>query len=231
MINKKQTVLVLEDNQQLARTVKTVLKHQLDLQVDWTDCLSRSIDLLDQKNYNLVIVDRMLPQSYCLEIVDYIQQFFTQTRVLMLTQKSQVDDRLKAYRKGADDYLSKPFNQEELVLKVSKLLKVYKVSQTSTFSFLNVVLSVDLGLLSINGEVLSIRPKEAEILKALIINQKIVLSKQKLIDMIWPELDKQPAENTIEVYIRRLRKMLGSHGQYIQTKRGYGYYLDIGSKQ
>lgn len=222
---------MLEDNQELARTVKSVLKQQLNLQVDWTDRLGRSIDLLDQKNYTLVIVDRILPQADGLEIVDYIQQFYAQTKVLMLTQKNQVQDRLRAYRKGADDYLAKPFNQEELVLKVRKLLNLYKVSEVASFSFLDVVLMVDSGQLQIKKKIISVRPKEAEILKTLIINQKIVLSKKKLINLIWPELDEQPAENTIEVYIRRLRKLLGPYGQCIKTRRGYGYYLDIGSKQ
>ncbi len=230
MNHKQNKILLLEDNQALARSIKSTLKQKLLLQVDWSDCLERSTDLLDKNKYQLLIVDRVLPEGDGLEIVDYAHQYFTQTRILMLTQKNLVSDRLRAYREGADDYLAKPFDIEELVIKVKKILKVYKINDQSHLSFAEVHLYPESGRLVINGRTSLIRKKEAEILKLLIINQNIVLSKDKLIRMVWPEFDKQPRFNTVEVYIRRLRLALGPYGSCIQTKRGYGYFLDTGSK-
>jgi two-component system OmpR family response regulator len=231
MIRMAQRVLLLEDNHIMAQSLKRILKQELALKVDWTDSLDHSLDLLTKRKYQLLLVDWLLPNGCGLDLVAYAQEFYYPARILMLTQKSQLQNRLTAYKIGADDYLSKPFDFEELLIKVEKLLNSYKITQYASFKYQGVELYPEIGKLVVDGQIKTISPKEADLLKYLIIHHPQVLSKQRLINLIWPLEKEQPQVNTIEVYIRRIRKRLGPYSCCLKNKRFAGYYLVKGKEQ
>ncbi len=231
MIRMPQKALLLEDNQIMAQSLKRILKQELSLKVDWTDSVDHSLDLLSETKYQLLLVDWLLPNGCGLDLVEFSQEFYYPARILMLTQKSQLQNRLMAYKIGADDYLSKPFDFEELLFKVEKLLNSYKITQYASFKYQGVELYSEIGKLTVDGQVKTISPKEADLLKYLIIHHPQVLTKQRLINLIWPLENEQPQINTIEVYIRRVRKKLGPYGHCLKNKRFAGYYLIKGKEQ
>ena len=234
MVMTKQTckkILLLEDNQLLAKSIQYSLQKKLQLKVDWTHNVSRAIELCDHQIYDLVIADWLLEHSSGLDLVTYVNQFCFQTKILMLSQQSLIAQRLKAYHCGVDDYLTKPFDLDELIIKVRKLLHTYKLNDSGMIKAKNVTLFPEVGKLLIGDLMFKLRPKESQLVKILLINSPRVFSKQKLLMMGWPNIEHRPSINTIEVYIRRVRQKLGKYGEVIKNKRGFGYYFESGREQ
>jgi DNA-binding response OmpR family regulator len=224
-------ILLLEDNQLLAKSIQYSLQKKLQLKVDWTNNVIRAIELCDHQIYDLVIADWLLEHSSGLDLVTYVNQFCFQTKILMLSQQSLIAQRLKAYRCGVDDYLTKPFDLDELIIKTKKLLNTYKLNDSGMIKVKNVTLFPAIGKLLIGDLMFKLRPKESELIKILIVNSPRVFSKQKLLAMGWPNIEHRPSINTIEVYIRRIRQKLGKCGKTIKNKRGFGYYFESGKEQ
>ena len=225
-------ILILDDDYQLSKTLRTLITNKLNVEVEWTDDVERCLSLIDESHYDLLIVDWILKNNETgLEVVNYAKEYFYQTKVLMLTCQQQVHNRLKAYKTGADAYLAKPFNSDELLHIINQLLHQYKLHDTEAIEFAGIVLYPKSGKLLINDNAVNIRSKEVKILQQLLINKSRVLSKDQLISLVWPNFNKQPGLNTVEVYIRRLRQKLGPFGYYLKNKRGFGYYFSKGNEQ
>ena len=224
-------ILLLEDNRLLAKSIQSSIQKKLQVKVDWTDNVARAIELCDYQIYDLVIADWLLEHSSGLDLVTYVDQFCFQTRILMLSQQSLITQRLKAYRCGVDDYLTKPFDLDELIIKAKKLLNTYKLSESGIIKTQNFTFLPEVGKLLIDDLIFKLRPKEAQLVKILIVNSPRVFSKQKLLAIGWPNIEHRPSINTIEVYVRRIRQKLGKYGQVIKNKRGFGYYFESGKEQ
>ncbi len=222
----RQRILILEDDTSLARTLTAALSKELGYSVSHTNSLDRCYTLIDQCQVSLLIADWMLgKRQTSLELVEYVNQYHRQIKILMLTQVQGFDKRLKVYKQGADAYLSKPFELAELSALIKKLMNVYKLSDSPQHIKGMFNLQLESGKVLVNNNEYNLRPKEMEILRALLVHSPKVVSKRCLIDYVWPHVQDQPSENTIEVYIRRLRQLLGEAGGQIKNKRGYGYYL------
>lgn len=225
-------ILILEDDAELANSLRTLLKTKLQAEVQIVSTVDQCLELLDSKPFDILIADWLLANRETgLEAIIYAREYHYQLKVLMLTCLKSVDQRIRAYQKGADAYLTKPFHPEELIIKIEQLFNQYKLCDGDAIAFKGIVLYPQLGQLLIDQQVVELGAKEVKILKLLLVNQSRVLSKQKILDLIWTDLDHQPGLNTVEVYIRRIRQKLGPYKKCLRNKRGFGYWLDSGKVQ
>lgn len=223
-------ILILEDDINLITTLKRVLVKE-NFQVDLAQKISRAEQLVNEHNYDLLIFDRLIDGIDSATFLEEIKSDRKFLRVLMISQKKLLADRLLAL-KVADDFLAKPFVIKELLLKVNNLLSRSKLSledsYTCPYFFLN-----DSGILQgiKNGESFYLPKKEKQILECLLLHQNQAVSYQTLIDYVWPSLDKLPQQRTLNVYVRRIRLKIGHFGQYIKTIRDYGFILDCSKEE
>jgi two-component system, OmpR family, response regulator len=176
---------------------------------------------------HVVILDVMMPGMDGFEVCKMLKKTGENVAVIMLTAKDEVDDRVKGLSLGADDYLVKPFSFEELLARIHARLRN---------QFPNLLGEVSYGALRVDdkrkeityfGRVLELSPTEYELLKFLLLNHGIVLSKSTILDKVWG-YDFGGEENIVEVYIRSLReKLQDKEHRLIRTLRGAGYRVDL----
>ena len=215
-------ILIVEDNSRLLLNIKSeLISHQRKFYL--VKSVHQAIKLIDKNYFNLAIVDICLPDGSGFEIVDYLDQYSYQTKVLVLSQKNSAKCKVRGLDVGADDYLTKPFTPKELQLRVEKLLLKHKLVAQKRIVTDGISFCVNSGLVIVSDQVIKLSKKEADIFKILLINRNQVISKQKIINQIWTGLDSKPCHNTVEVYIRRLRMKLKPVSKHLQTVRNFGY--------
>jgi len=185
-----------------------------------------AIAMAGQFRPHVVILDVMMPGMNGFEVCRMLKKS-DNTAIIMLTAKDEVDDRVKGLTLGADDYMMKPFSFEELLARIQARIRN---------QFPNLFGEVVAGLFriddrrkefSFDGRALELSPTEYELLKFLVINQGLVLSKAMILDKVWG-YDFGGEENIVEVYIRSLREKLNDREhRRIRTLRGAGYRLDV----
>jgi DNA-binding response OmpR family regulator len=216
------TILIAENDNALSSLLKNHLesKNYRCFTVARVDLL---FDDLEQNQYDLVILDRMLDDGDSIDALEYLADEAFQTKVLILSQKSATEERIKGLEKGADDYLSKPFSLPELTLKTKKLLSTQKILEKDMLQLGKVVIYPDSGELIIDGVQKTMRKKEMKILACLLRYKNQVVSRDKIIDLVWSGSYNIPTHSTLDVYIRRIRITLGKYKKIIKTVRGFGY--------
>ncbi len=219
-------ILLVEDEKRLADAIEYILKKNKYI----VDVISNGEDGLDyslSNVYDLIILDIMLPKLNGIEILKNIRKNKLDIPVLFLTAKTTIQDKIQAFNSGADDYLTKPFETEELLLRVRAMLRRKKEIIESTISFSDLILNLENYTLSCNDKTVSLSLKEFHIMNIFITNNKNTISKEHLIEKIWG-FEKDVEYNNVEVYISYLRKKLASINSKVKIKtfRGIGYYLE-----
>lgn len=186
-----------------------------------------ALQLASEYQPHVVILDVMMPDLDGFEVCRELKRGGTQVAVIMLTAKDEVDDRVYGLSLGADDYLVKPFSFEELLARIHARLRN---------QFPNLLGEVSYGPFSIDdkrkeiryrGDVLELSPTEYELLKFIVMNHGVVLSKSLILEKVWG-YDFGGEQNIVEVYIRSLRDKLGDkEHRLIRTLRGAGYRMDL----
>lgn len=172
--------------------------------------------------YDLLIIDRRLPDGDGVEILQFMHTTLCVTPILLLTEKNTLGDRLSGLRSGADDYLGKPFSIEELILRAENLLKKIKKVTSLPIKVGELELFEEKVTVKIHDKVIKLRRKEFFILAFLVHHHDTVVTRQMLIDNVWHQAS-IPTYSTIDVYIRRIRLLLGKDVDCIHTVRTYGY--------
>lgn len=216
--------LIVEDDSLLAQTLKTALQNQ-GLRVVVARNLRIATNLTGLYKFDLVILDRVLPDGDGLDLAEELLNKNPQTRILMLTTKSAVEQRIEGLELGVDEYLAKPFSHQELILRVRNLLAKQKVSLSAAISCGGIVLFPKTCSLVIDGYWSKIRPRESQILACLIYHQNFVVTDEMLLDFVWGDKENLPSHRSISVYIRRIRVSLTHHAYHLRTVRGVGYCL------
>ena len=221
-------LLLVEDEKQLSEALSQILiknKYSVDAVYDGEDALAYGLTNI----YDLIILDIMLPKLNGINVLQQLRKNNITTPIILLTAKGQVEDRVVGLDSGADDYLVKPFDPEELLARLRALSrrKGEIVINDNILSFGD----VNLNILSYNLETatdsIRLTAKEFEILKYFMERPKIIVSKDDLITKVWG-YDSEAEHNTIEVYISFLRKKLSHIDSKIKisTVRGVGYRLE-----
>ena len=218
-------VLVVEDNIKILNSIYDELKNHFEVY----KC-SHGEDALyhiNQNIYDLVILDLMLPGMSGLEILENIRRYI-ETPVLILTAKEELDDKVKAFKIGANDYLTKPFYMEELVARVYAILRTNgKLKNKNEVKFKDLYLDVNAKRVFINGCEIELQNKQFNLLEYLLLNKGSILLKEQIYDRLWG-IDSDSTIEIVEVYVSNLRKKLNKFGydKYIKTKRKVGYIFD-----
>ena len=219
-------ILVVEDEHLIATSIKKGLEQEhyiVDLAFDGEE----GLDLAASGDYDLILLDLMLPKMDGLKICRQLRKDNIHTPILMLTAKSQLEDKINGLDSGADDYLTKPFAFEELLARVRALAR--RPQNTATAEILKVGdLSLNISSYEVlrSGKNISLSSKEYSLLECLIRHTGQILSKDQLIQHVWSyESDILP--NTVEVYIRNLRQKIDKNfsQKLIKTIRGFGYKI------
>ncbi len=218
--------LLVEDNLELAKAISNRL--QVDGHVvDHVGKISEAIDYFASYEYDLVLLDVMLPDGDGRTFLKHQRTQNDGTPVIVLTARSQVSDRISMLDLGADDYVTKPFDHAELEARCRAVLRRKSNDRQTTKQFGNVEFNSIEGRLSVGGKTVNLRNRELRLLEVFLNAPGQIFSKQKLVDRLF-SYDEDVSENAVEVYVGRLRKHLSGSPLMITTLRGLGYRLDYG---
>jgi two-component system response regulator TctD len=216
--------LLIEDNQELANAITS--RMCLDGHViDHAANLSDASAFVETGEYDLILLDIMLPDGDGRTFLKHHRTSDLDTPVIVLTARSQVSDRIGSLDLGADDYVTKPFDHAELEARCRAVLRRKAGNSTSKIELGGIVFDPVRGQLTVRNDIRKLRNRELRLLELLINAQGQIFSKQKLADRLF-SYDDEASENAIEVYIGRLRKHLETSDLKITTLRGLGYRLD-----
>lgn len=220
-------ILLVEDERRLAEALVQILKKNKYI-VDNVYNGEDGLDYALSNIYDVILLDIMLPKMNGLEILKEFRKENKTTPVIMLTARGEIADKITGLDYGADDYLPKPFNTDELLARIRAVSrrKGEIISQNSTLEYGDITLSTALLKLSSKTNSVNLTLKESELLEFLLHNNTIVLSKEKIIEKLWG-YDSEAEDNHVEVYISFLRKKLlyVNSNVKILTIRGVGYKL------
>lgn len=219
-------LLLAEDEKDLSRALCAILKHNkysVDAVYNGQDALDYGLD----ENYDGIILDIMMPKKNGLEVLRELRSQGISTPVLILTAKSEVEDRIIGLDTGADDYLTKPFNMGELLARVRALTRRKSEFSPNVMSFGNITLNRENFELTCQDEAVRLGNKEFQMLEMLISNPGRLISTEQFMERIWG-YDTDAEINVVWVYISYLRKKLASLGSNVEIKavRGVGYTLE-----
>lgn len=218
-------ILVVEDEKDLNQLLCRRLKEE-HYSVDACYNGSEALDYLAAAEYDALIMDIMMPIMDGLSVLKVMRQKGILTPVLLLTAKDSIADRVSGLDAGANDYLVKPFAFEELLARIRVMLRRPNGSQDNCCRLDDLILYLDSHKVYRNGKEIKLSSKEFSLLRYMLQNQGIVLSRERLEQHLW-NYDYDGSSNVIDVYIRYLRKKIDENAdtKLIHTVRGAGYVL------
>ncbi|HUS08252.1 MAG TPA: response regulator transcription factor [Bryobacteraceae bacterium] len=221
--------LVIEDEKRIADFLSRGLE-SAGYAVDVAGEGASAIDMVHATDYDLVILDMMLPDMDGLKVLEKIRNRKASPPVLILSARGGVDDRVKGLEMGADDYLIKPFAFVELLARVRVLLRRGQPTP-ERLQVGDLVLDCIRRKVSRNGENIELAPKEFSILEYMMRNRGRPLSRTMIVEHVW-DMDYDGLTNIVDVYIRHLRSKIDDRWptKLIHTVRGIGYMLDVPEK-
>ena len=220
-------ILIVEDEVSLSNAVKRILEQQGYFVDAVYDGLS-AIDYAKGMKYDLILLDVMLPKLDGFEVVRILRKDGISAPVLMLTARTAVTDKVTGLNNGADDYLTKPFDTEELLARIRALTRRTGDVVVDKLRYEDLELDVNSAVLSRGGESVQLSHKEFEVLKIFLYNPKDTITKETLILRVWG-FDSEATDNNAEAYISFLRKKLKYLGSRVTIRnlQKIGYRLEV----
>jgi two-component system response regulator MprA len=224
-MSEQTRVLVVDDDPHIISALTRVLSYEgyaVDVAYDGKAALAR----LREQAADLVVLDRMLPGMDGIEVCEHIRAEFGEIAVLMLTAKDGVPERVRGLDSGADDYLVKPYANEELLSRMRALLRRKPPGTGRILRFADVELNRATHEAKRGGQSLDLTPKEFDLLEYFLRHPRQVLERQQLIDEVWG-LDTEASSNVVDVYVGYLREKLEAtdRARLLQTVRGVGFVV------
>ena len=217
-------VLLVEDETSLASAVARIFEQNHILVDTAADGLEGSI-LSESNIYDVIILDIMLPGMSGLDILKKIREDGKNVPVMLLTAKDSTEDKVTGLNMGADDYVVKPFETEELLARVRALgRRPWDVYPEGDITFADLRLNINSGELFINDNPVRLTAKEGQLMEMFIRNPGMIISKEQILDRIWG-IESNAMENSVEIYVHYLRKKTAPSRTNIKTVRGMGYVL------
>lgn len=219
-------VLIIEDDFMIAESTATLLKfHQFE--VDWVNNGLDGLNIIQQTHIDIVLLDLGLPFKDGTYILKKIREQWVDLPVLIISARDQLQNRVDCLNQGADDYLVKPYEFDELLARIQALLrrsglKLNQLEPIKLLEYSGLTLDADQHIAIYNGSVLDLSNREWALLVPLMSHPQKIFSKANLEEKLY-DFDSDISSNTIEVYIHHLRSKLGKN--FIRTIRGVGYRL------
>ncbi|MBI9013675.1 MAG: response regulator transcription factor [Clostridiales bacterium] len=221
------TVLVVEDEYRMRELIVAYFKKE-GYEVLETGDGSDAIDIFEREKVDVIILDIMIPGMYGWEVCKYIRNI-SDVPIIMLTAKSEEEDKLLGFELGADEYVTKPFSPKVLVARTRNLLKRAQGDVSSGEGVINIS-GISINTLSyevkVDNRVISTSPKEYELLFYLIENKNRVCTREKILDRVWG-YDYMGDYRVVDTHIKKLRSKLGEHANLIKTIIRVGYMFEV----
>ncbi len=223
-------LLIIEDEKDLAEFLKDSFRAEF-FTVDLAFDGERGSFLARTNDYDLIIVDYVLPGYDGVAVIKDIKKDNKNTPIIMLTVKSELADKLDVFSLGIDDYLTKPFIFEELLARVRAVLRRPPITKPKIFKIDDLILNVDCHTVRRGGRYIHLTRKELSLLEYFLQNRGRVLSRAMILEHVW-DMNADPFSNTIESHLVNLRRKINLPGsrELIQTIPGRGYKLELPQK-
>ena len=220
-------LLLAEDEEELSEALAAVLRHN-NYSVDTVYDGQEALDYLEGQEYDGVILDIMMPKKNGIEVLKTIRAHKNQVPVLLLTAKTQVDDRVEGLDAGADDYLGKPFAMKELLARVRAMTRRREGLTDNLLTIGNLCLNRLTFELSVGEEKVRLANKDFQMIEMLMVNPGQIISTERFMEKIWG-YDSETEISVVWVYVSNLRKRLAALGADVEIKavRNQGYSLEL----
>lgn len=229
-MDEKQKILVVDDNPRIARVLQIELQ-AAGYRVATEGNGKRAYERIMREDYDLVVLDIMLPEMDGFEICKRVREVSEKPPIIMLTAKDDIQDKIAGLKLGAVDYMTKPFSDDELLIRIQNTLKIYSnivdTNQHLTrYVVKDLILCPETREVTVKNEKIELSQKEFELLQFLMENKRIVMSREKILANVWG-YEYYGDTNVVDVYIHALRDKIDKPFQekYIHTERGAGYVI------
>ncbi len=219
-------ILLVEDELSLSRAIKRILEKH-GYVVDAVYDGESAVDYACEASYNLIILDVMLPRLNGFEVIKTLREKNNNAPVLMLTARSAISDKVNGLNSGADDYMTKPFDTEELLARVAALTRRKGEVILNNIKYKDLTLDLNSAVLNCGKESVQLSKKEFEVLKIFLTDPKMIVTTDNIISNVWGA-DSEATDNNVEVYISFIRKKLKYLGSEVTIKKmqKLGYRLE-----
>ncbi len=217
-------LLVVDDNEDLLFGLKEVFKTG-GYKIFTATTIMEASNLLNERNYDLILLDWMLPDGSGVEWLSRIREIGVVTPVLLFSSRSEVEDKVDALDNGADDYLPKPFSNIELLARVRALIRRGATLKNEAVKIDDMEIDLKGRSVRVGGERVELSAKEFELLELLVRNRGVVLTRYQLFEHIHRDFDKISSSNVVDVHIKNIRKKI-RNSALIKTVRGVGYTIE-----
>lgn len=225
---EKIKILVVDDESRMRKLIKDFLGREGYAILEAGDGMQALDIFYENKDVSLIILDVMMPRLDGWEVCKEVRRSST-VPIVMLTARSEERDELKGFELGVDEYISKPFSPKILVARVNALLKRVKgVGADSVIDVGGIAVDKAAHIVKVDGEQIELSVKEFELLVYFLENQKMALTREKILNHVW-DYDYFGDARTIDTHVKKLRSKLGEKGNYIKTIWGMGYKFEVES--
>ncbi|MBR6923520.1 MAG: response regulator transcription factor [Oscillospiraceae bacterium] len=220
-------LLIAEDEKSLNDVITKKLTHE-GFSVDSCFNGADALDRLLYADYDLAVLDIMMPEMSGTDVVTNLRREGKQTPVIFLTAKDTISDRVAGLNLGASDYIVKPFSFDELIARIMAVMRTASGSVTNSVTLGGLTLHTDSHITELDGKEITLTGKEYDLLEFLMINKGRILSKAKILSHVWG-YDYEGGDKIVEVYMNYLRKKIdsGRDEKLIHTVRGIGYVMKV----
>jgi two-component system phosphate regulon response regulator PhoB len=232
MIMSNLNILVVEDEEAIREMLVLALE-QAGLMVTAVASAEQAQQALAENMIDLILLDWMLPGISGIELARRLKNDtgYKDLPIILLTARGEEEDKIRGLEIGADDYITKPFSPKEMVARIKAVMRRSgKLSESGHLNVGDLTLDAEQHRLTISGQTLDVSPTEFRLMQFFMTNPDKVYSRTHLLDQVWGR-SVYIEERTVDVHIRRLRKILAEHGreELIQTVRGFGYRFSLAS--
>lgn len=220
------TILIVDDESRMRKLIKDFLiqkGYQILEAADGEEALKVFEE--NTNKINLILLDVMMPKLDGWSVLRQIRQS-SKIPIIMLTARGEEQDELFGFELGVDEYISKPFSPKILVARVEAILKRVKGDTKESKDYGGIVIDAEGRTVTVDGKNIEMSLREYELLKYLVDNENIALSRDKILNNVW-NYDYYGDSRTIDSHIKKIRHKLGKKGKYIQTMRGVGYKFEV----
>jgi two-component system cell cycle response regulator CtrA len=219
-------VLLIEDDLSTSRSIETMLR-KANFNVYATDLGEEGLDLAKLYDYDLIILDLSLPDMPGFEVLRKLRLAKVETPTLILSGHGEAEDKIRGFGFGADDYMTKPFNRDELIARIHAIVRRSKGHAQSVIQTGEIKVNLDAKTVEVNGKPVHLTGKEYQMLELLSLRKGTTLTKEMFLNHLYGGMD-EPELKIIDVFICKLRKKLSTATggeNYIETVWGRGYVL------
>lgn len=221
----KSKIMVVDDEMHIRELVRFYLDKAGFDTIEAANA-EEALDIVENQYINLAVVDIMMPGMDGFELVEQMRQY-REFPVIMLTAKSQSKDKLRGFSLGIDDYVTKPFDPDELMARVKTILKRYSINSSNVVKIGDVIFDGDKYEVRYQDQIIHLPLKQFELAFELAKNPNQIFTREQLIEKIWG-MDYDGFDRTVDVHIKRIRENLGHlQGFKVVTVRGLGYKIEV----